>query len=151
MEASPEKRDNSVTLASFPRGNGETILVVDDEPSILAVTCDTLESFGYQTLSAHDGSEAVSIYQQHPGEISAVLTDMTMPIMDGPATIRALLKINPEIKIIASSGFMTAERANKASVAKSKYFLPKPYTAETLLKTVRAILEETHVPAMLSE
>jgi CheY-like chemotaxis protein len=149
-EAPEEKHDDPATLAGFPRGNGETILVVDDEPSILSVTCDTLELFGYRTLSAHDGAEAVAVYRQQPGEISAVLTDMTMPIMDGAAEIRALLQINPELKIIASSGYMTNESSNKNSLAKSKYFLPKPYTAETLLRTVRTILDETNMPEMLS-
>jgi PAS domain S-box-containing protein len=137
-----EKRDDSSTLASFPRGKGETILVVDDEPSILTVTCDTLESFGYQTLAAHDGADAVAVYQQHHDAVSVVLTDMTMPNMDGPTAIRSLLKINPDLRIIASSGFMTTERANKAPVVDSKYFLPKPYTAEALLRTVRTILDE---------
>jgi PAS domain S-box-containing protein len=136
-----EKRDHSSPLASFPRGNGETVLVVDDESSILTVTCDTLESFGYQTLAALDGTEAVALYQKHAEAIAVVITDMTMPNMDGPTTIRTLLKINPDLKIIASSGFMTAELANKAFVD-SKYFLPKPYAAETLLKIVRAILTE---------
>jgi len=140
------KLTDSGTLASFPRGTGETILVVDDEPSILTVTCDTLESFGYRTLTARDGAEAVGIYQEHADEVAVVLTDMTMPVMDGPATIRNLMKLDPEVKIIASSGFMTNERAYKASMANHKYFLPKPYTAEKLLKTVRAILDEAPTP-----
>jgi PAS domain S-box-containing protein len=148
MEAPSHKRDDSAMLASFPRGNGETILVVDDEPSILTVTTDTLESFGYQTLSAHDGLEAVATYLPHANEISVVLTDMTMPNMDGAATIQALLKINPDIKIIASSGFMTNDGVTRASVAKTKYFLPKPYSAEALLKIVRTILDEHREPAM---
>jgi len=140
------KLTDSGTLASFPRGTGETILVVDDEPSILTVTCDTLESFGYRTLTARDGAEAVGIYQEHADEVAVVLTDMTMPVMDGPATIRNLMKLDPEVKIIPSSGFMTNERAYKASMANHKYFLPKPYTAEKLLKTVRAILDEAPTP-----
>jgi len=145
------KLTDSGTLASFPRGQGELILVVDDEPSILTVTCDTLESFGYRTLTARDGAEAVGLYQEHADEVAVVLTDMTMPVMDGPATIRTLLTLNPEAKIIASSGFMTNERAYKASMANHKYFLPKPYTAEKLLKTVRAILDEVPTPETQSE
>ena len=73
---------------------------------------------------------------------------MTMPNMDGSATIRALLKINPDVKIIASSGFMTNDGVTRASVAKTGYFLPKPYTAEALLKTVQTILEEHHESAL---
>jgi PAS domain S-box-containing protein len=140
------KPEAKPTLASLPQGEGETILVVDDEPSILTVTCDTLESFGYKTIAAHDGAEALAIYQERPDEIHVVLTDMTMPNMDGPTAIRALLKIDPGVKIIASSGFMTHERYN--SLVGNKYFLPKPYSAEVLLRTVRAILDS---PSVLEE
>jgi PAS domain S-box-containing protein len=145
LETTSEKRHDLDLFASYPRGSGETILVVDDELSILAITCDTLESFGYRTLTAHDGAEALNLYQEHRESIALVLTDMTMPVLDGAATIRELLKINPDLKIIASSGFMTHEAANNASVANSKYFLPKPYTAETLLRTVRTILDDEPV------
>jgi len=143
VEVTGERRDDFATLASIPQGNGETILVVDDEASILAVTSDTLEAFGYRTLTANDGAEAVAVYQQNRDEISAVLTDMTMPIMDGSATIRALLEINPAVKIIASSGFKPNNGVNKPSDAAGEFFLAKPYTAEALLKTVRTILDET--------
>jgi len=145
VEAPCERRDDLATLVSLPQGNGETILVVDDEASILAVTSDTLETFGYRTLTANDGVEAVAVYQQNRDEISAVLTDMTMPMMDGSATIRALLKINPALKIIASSGFRMNDGVDKPSDPGGKYFLTKPYTAEALLKTVRTILDEACV------
>jgi CheY-like chemotaxis protein len=67
---------------------------------------------------------------------------MMMPIMDGPATIHALLRLNPAIKIIAASGLNANENAAKAAGAGIKHFLTKPYTAGTLLKTMRAILDE---------
>ena len=146
VESTGEKRDELATLARLPRGDGETILVVDDEASILAVTSDTLETFGYRTLTAHDGAEAVVIYQQNRDVITAVITDMNMPVMDGAATIRSLLKINPELKIIASSGFKSSGGQSAASEAGGNHFLTKPYTAEALLKTVRTVLDE--VPHM---
>jgi CheY-like chemotaxis protein len=79
-------------------------LVVDDEASILTITSQTLQAFGYRVLTATDGADAVAVYAQHKNEIAVVLTDMMMPVMDGPATIRALMRINPAIKIIAASG-----------------------------------------------
>jgi CheY-like chemotaxis protein len=124
----------------LPRGNGETILVVDDEASICNITRQTLEAFGYRALTANDGAEAVAIYAVHRDEISAVLTDMAMPIMDGPATIRALTKINPAIKIIAASGLNATRYMTKENGGVVKHFLRKPYSAETLLKVIRTIL-----------
>ena len=92
----PKRGRNSRKQTSLPRGNGETVLVVDDEASILTITSQTLQAFGYRVLTATDGAEAVAIYAQHKNEIAVVLTDMMMPIMDGPATIRALMRINPD-------------------------------------------------------
>jgi PAS domain S-box-containing protein len=142
MEISSEARKEQSEKASLPRGNGETILLVDDEASILVITSQTLQAFGYRVLTATDGAEAVAIYAQHRHEISVVLTDMMMPIMDGPATIRALTKIDPEVKIIAASGLNANAEVAKATGAGVKHFLTKPYTAGTLLKTLRVILDE---------
>jgi len=118
------------------------ILVVDDEASILIITGQTLQAFGYRVLTATDGAEAVAIYAQHRHEIALVLTDMMMPLMDGPATIRALRKIDPMVKIIAASGLNANVEVAKVSGIGIKHFLTKPYTTGTLLKTMRAILDE---------
>jgi PAS domain S-box-containing protein len=142
MEISSEARKEQTEKASLPRGNGETILLVDDEASILVITSQTLQAFGYRVLTATDGAEAVAIYAQHRHEIAVVLTDMMMPIMDGPATIRALTKIDPEVKIIAASGLNANAEVAKVSGMGLKHFLTKPYTAGTLLKTLRIILDE---------
>ena len=130
-------------LASLPRGNGETILIIDDESSILIITSQTLEAFGYRALTANDGTEAVTIYSDNKDAIAAVVTDMSMPIMNGPATIRALTRINPDIKIIAASGLKTNGSAPEALGLNIKDFLIKPYTAETLLKALRKALDES--------
>jgi CheY-like chemotaxis protein len=107
------------------------------------MTSQSLEAFGYQTLCANDGVDAVSLYAQHREKVAAVLTDMAMPIMDGPATIRVLLKMNPAIKIIAASGLKSNETIAQEVDGKIKYFLNKPYSAATLLKTLRTVLTET--------
>jgi PAS domain S-box-containing protein len=126
----------------LPRGNGETVLVVDDEASILIVTSQTLQAFGYRVVTAGDGADALAIYVQQKDEIDVVLTDMMMPVMDGAATIQALMRINPAVKIIAASGLNANGGAAKASSGGTKHFLTKPYTAETLLKALRTILDE---------
>jgi two-component system cell cycle sensor histidine kinase/response regulator CckA len=125
----------------LPRGAGETILVVDDESSILLITSETLQAFGYQVVTASNGAEAVAIYAQQKDKISIILTDLSMPVMDGRATIYALLKINPKAKIVAMSGMDENESVAKASTAGIKHFISKPYTAATLLKTLRALQE----------
>lgn len=131
---------------NLPRGNGETVLVIDDEASVVIITSETLQTFGYLVLTATDGAHGVAVYAQHVKEIALVITDMMMPFMDGPATIHALRRINPEIKIIAASGLHPDSRAAKATGALVNYFLMKPYTARSLLKTVHAILKGPEVP-----
>ena len=126
---------------TLPRGNGETVLVVDDEPSIVTITRQTLESFGYQMLTAQNGAEAIATYVQDREKIDVILTDLSMPVMDGHATIYALLKINPKAKIIAMSGMDESLTAIMAANVGIKHFMPKPYTAATLLKTLRSVID----------
>jgi PAS domain S-box-containing protein len=126
----------------LPRGHGELVLVVDDEEAIRSIARTTLERFGYRVMVASNGAEAVAMYAQHRSEISVVLTDMAMPIMDGPATIIALKAINPVVKIIGCSGLPSNRAAAKAVGAGVQHFVPKPYTAEALLETLRQILTE---------
>ncbi len=127
----------------LPRGHGETVLIVDDEASVIVITRQTLQAFGYQVLTATDGADAVAVYAQHQREIAVVLTDMMMPVMDGPAMIHALTRMNPAVKIIAASGLSANANLVKVSGAGVKHFLTKPYTANTLLKTLNTILNET--------
>ena len=142
MKASSDGQPNQTQQITTPRGNGEQILLVDDDASILAITSQTLEHFGYRVLNASDGAEAVAIYAEKRNEIAAVLTDMMMPIMGGPSLVSALLRINPAIKIVRSSGLSPNGGANSSSESGVKHFLTKPYTAEALLKTIRMVLEE---------
>jgi len=135
VDTIPEPRDEGL-----PRGNGETILVADDEPSIRQITRQILETFGYRVLLAANGAEAVKIYRGKQGEIAAVVTDMMMPVMDGSSTIQALAEINPAVRIIAASGI--SDKGKLATEAGNcvRFFVTKPFTAETLLKTLKIIV-----------
>jgi CheY-like chemotaxis protein len=137
----PGKTQTGALQADLPIGNGELILVVDDEESIREITRGTLETFGYEVLTASDGTEAVALYADRKNEIAVVLTDMMMPFMDGPATIRALQKMNPAIKIIAASGLTAGHKPGEASLEGVKLFLSKPYTAEKLLKALAEVIK----------
>ncbi len=123
----------------LPPGQGELILVVDDEAAIRDVTKTSLESHNYKAITASDGIEAIALYAEHRDEISLVLTDMLMPSMDGLTTIRTLRKINPDVKIIAVSGLSSADKVDAAYEIGIKAFLSKPYTANQLLQTISTV------------
>jgi two-component system cell cycle sensor histidine kinase/response regulator CckA len=123
-----------------PRGQGELVLVVDDEAPIRQITCRTLKENGYQVITANDGAEAVAVYAQNAAKIIVVLTDMIMPFMDGAATIRALHRINPEVRIIVASGMLTHKREAEAIGPGVRAFLSKPFTAEKLVSCLHEVL-----------
>ncbi len=129
-----------VKQAGLPRGAGEMVLVVDDEEAIRKVVRSTLERFGYGVMLASNGAEAVALYAQHGQRIALVLTDMAMPIMDGPATIVAIKAIDPDARIVGSSGLTASSDGAKAVGAGVRFFVAKPYTAEALLGTLAKAL-----------
>ncbi|MFB2768287.1 response regulator [Pelatocladus sp. BLCC-F211] len=120
------------------KGNGELILVVDDEAKILETTKISLETYNYTVMTAKDGIEAIALYAQYQDQISAVLMDMMMPSMDGVTTSRTLQKIDPLVKIIAISGL--AANGKLAGNPAVKAFIAKPYTTKELLQTLHSVL-----------
>ncbi|HUL53630.1 MAG TPA: PAS domain-containing protein [Opitutaceae bacterium] len=133
--------------SDVPRGQGEWVLVVDDEVPVRSITQQTLEAFGYRVLTAADGVEAVAVFAEHRKKIALVLIDMAMPVMDGPTAIHALLHIEPDVPIVAASGLASNVTMAKAAVAGVKDFLAKPYTGEALLRMIRRVLERSEAPA----
>ena len=127
-----------------PRGQGEMILVVDDEEVIREVVQKTLLAHGYRVLTAGDGTEAIAQFSQHRGEVKAVLTDIMMPFMDGVTLSRTLKKMDPSIQIIATSGMGSAKgRQDKAAALASlqiNTFLNKPYSANEILTAIGDLL-----------
>jgi PAS domain S-box-containing protein len=136
----PVEEDAITAQSTLPLGHGELILVVDDETAIREITKGTLETFGYRALTASDGAEALAVFADRRDEIRAVVLDMMMPIMDGPQTMRALERLDPEVRIIATSGLGAQERITEAARAGATVFLPKPYTASQLLEALADIL-----------
>lgn len=120
------------------KGNGELILVVDDETRILETTKILLEVYNYRVLTASNGIEAIALYVQHEDEISVVLMDMMMPLMDGATAITTLQKINSQVKVVAVSGLNVSEKL--AKIPGVKKFIGKPYTTKDLLQTLHSIL-----------
>ncbi len=137
---SPEDVMPEVPEAMHPRGHGELILIVDDEVAVLSITQQVLEAYGYEVLIAANGVDALSLYKLHQTSVAAVLTDMMMPLMDGAATIRALRQMKSTVKIIAASGL--ASDGSSARALGVKLFLPKPYTAQTVLMALSEVLND---------
>ncbi|MBS2025983.1 MAG: response regulator [Deltaproteobacteria bacterium] len=134
----------NVPVSDLPRGNGEIVLDVDDEAPIRAIARQMLEAFGYRVLTATDGADALAQVQAHgTANIAAVITDMSMPVMDGFSTIQALRKLDKRLPIIAASGRDSRESVASVGV---RQFLPKPYSTATLLKALKDAMEERDFP-----
>ncbi len=125
-------------------GNGEVVLVVDDEVSIREVTQMALEANGYEVITASDGTEALTLYVKNREKIKLVLLDTMMPHLDGYTTAKILQQFDADIKIICTSGFTDDGKTNRAMPAKA--FLPKPYTAKKLLHTIVTVLSANGQP-----
>lgn len=125
----------------MPRGAGELILVVDDETAVREMTSAALEAFGYRALTADNGATALSVFALHQHDIQLVITDLMMPVVDGIATIRALHKLNPDIRIIATSGLADPAKVEELQELRVNHLLHKPYDAETLLQMLAQILQ----------
>jgi two-component system, cell cycle sensor histidine kinase and response regulator CckA len=131
-EPSPEESP------ALPMGQGELILVVDDEENIRETLKITLESQSYRVLTARDGIEAIATYAKHQADINAVLMDMMMPAMGGQTTIQTLRQFNPRLKVIAFSGIETPGSLTETIGVNA--FLAKPYTSADLLQTLHRVL-----------
>lgn len=146
LPAAPDAvADSSAAPAmQAPRGQGELILVVDDEEVIREVVQKTLCAHGYRVITAGDGTEAIAQFSQNRGEVKAVLTDIMMPFMDGVTLSRTLKKMDPTIQIIATSGMGSAKgRQDKAAALASlqiNTFLNKPYSANEILTAIGELL-----------
>jgi two-component system, cell cycle sensor histidine kinase and response regulator CckA len=138
-EQQPVPESTPVSVELSPMGSGETILLIDDEDSILQMSKAMLEFSGYHVLTANGGVQALEICRKHRKQIRAVIVDMMMPEMDGPQTIAALRQIEPNLPIIASSGLRKPDQSSGA-IEGTQAFLPKPYNDEQLLTTLRQVL-----------
>jgi PAS domain S-box-containing protein len=126
----------------LPRGRGESIMVVDDEAAIREIIKATLENNGYRVVNACDGTEAVAVLASKKKRIAAIMIDLMMPYMDGFSAIRALRKLDPDVKLIAISGIIDNSRISQLEEIGEIKFLPKPFTSEQLLETLKSLLSK---------
>ncbi len=119
-----------------------TMLFVDDEPMIRKVGKKMLESLGYAVLLAANGKEAVEVFRKHRTEIRCIILDLTMPEMDGYEAFSRIRSIEPEVKIVLSSGYNTEELTQRFAGKNPTAFIQKPYMLDELAEKLEEVFEE---------
>jgi PAS domain S-box-containing protein len=118
-----------------------TVLIVDDENVVRTVASHILDEIGMKILSAENGKKAIDIYKKDPARVDVILLDMTMPVMNGVETFKELKKINPNVKVILTSGYSADEvKLNFDDSNDLAGFLEKPFTAQALSEKIRAVI-----------
>lgn len=142
LPASSEAKapDAALEPPPLPTGHGELILVVADEEAIREIVKAALEQHGYRVLTASDGTGAVVLLAQERKNVRAVVCDMAMPVMDGPATIRALWALEPGLPIIGATGHTSQVGEERIRELNLKALLMKPFSARELLVTLHEML-----------
>ena len=119
----------------------ETVLIIDDDPTVLAVTKRLVESLGYKALTAHNGREGVQLAQDFEDEIDLALLDMHMPVMDGPAAFPLLRQARPEMRVLLCSGHGFTPTCRSLIESGACGFIAKPYHIAALGKEIRKALD----------
>jgi CheY-like chemotaxis protein len=119
----------------------KTILVVDDEPALRLLTTNMINRMGHRTLVAVHGREALRIFQEHRAEIDMILLDLTMPELDGPESLVRLRRIDPNIKVVLTSGYSEEEAYRHIDPTEIQGFLQKPYLLREFYQVIGKVLE----------
>ncbi len=122
-------------------GGSETVLIVDDEEQVRFLASEILSEAGYEVIEAANGEEALLLYEKYTQEIGLVLLDLIMPIMGGEQCLRELIKINPSVRVVISSGQPTNGPIEEYMELGATAFISKPYDARGLLNIVRSSLD----------
>jgi two-component system, cell cycle sensor histidine kinase and response regulator CckA len=138
-ESASAKGSSGSAHPFIARGNGELILIVDDEVQIRDVIATTLARYGYRVLIARDGTEALALFSTRSAEVAVVVTDLSMPNLDGAALANVIHQMNPSVKILVMSGLNSGAR-NPQMQRFAGAFMAKPFKAQTLLSTVSGLL-----------
>ncbi len=140
MEAAAGELEAKSQEATLPTGHGEMILVIEDEEAVCELTKTTLENYGYRVVTAKNGVQGISRFEEHQHEIRAVVTDTDMPYLDGTGAIQAIKEMKPEIPVIIASGSKRDTERMQRAETENVINLGKPFSVEQLLLAVgRAI------------
>jgi CheY-like chemotaxis protein len=124
-----------------PKGNREYLLFIEDEREVAELAAGMLTEEGYKVILAHDGFEALKIYEKIGKRIGLVILDFFLPVMDGDAVFDELRGLNPNVDVVLSSGFAEQSKIAAMLTQGLRGFIPKPYTREKLLEQVRSTLD----------
>jgi PAS domain S-box-containing protein len=138
---STELVEDSEQEGAVPIGGSETVLLVDDEEFLCDMGSQLLTRAGYTVLTATNGREALDLYGNQRSDISLVILDLIMPEMGGKECFQELVNINPQVKVILSSGFLSDGTTEEARVFGVKGLVEKPYNMRQLLQLVREVLD----------
>jgi PAS domain S-box-containing protein len=136
-------RTHATQQRQMPAGQGELILVVDDEAAIREMNRAALEAYGYRVLTAEHGAAAIALYAQYQTQVQLVLTDIQMPELGGIAMIGVLRKLNPQLRVICCSGSGEMAQNDELLQLGVQRILTKPLNVETLLQTVAQVLSRS--------
>jgi CheY-like chemotaxis protein len=144
--AAAKKSANAAGLpAGIPvknaKGNRELILLIEDEAEVAELAAEMLADEGYKVIVAHDGFDALKIYERVGKQIGLVILDYFLPVMDGDAVFDELRSLNPDINVVLSSGFAEESKISTMLAQGLRGFIPKPYSREKLLGQVRSTLD----------
>lgn len=123
------------------KGSRELILLIEDEAEVAELAAEMLADEGYKVIVAHDGFDALKIYERIGTQIGLVILDFFLPVMDGDAVFDELRSLNPDINVVLSSGFAEQSKISSMLAQGLRGFIPKPYSIEKLLGQVRSTLD----------
>jgi two-component system cell cycle sensor histidine kinase/response regulator CckA len=116
------------------------VLAVDDEPNVLEFMRAVLGRSGFTVMVAKSGHEALEVFQRASGQVDVLVSDVVMPVMDGPTLVRELMKQKPGLPVLFVSGYVGRPEFKKASGARRLDVLPKPFSPDVLVQSVRRLL-----------
>jgi DNA-binding NtrC family response regulator len=140
LEAAVET-ESRLTFEAAP-GGSETILLVEDAEALRLLVRELLEGAGYTVLDADAPDKALALVEATADAIDLILTDMVMPRMSGPELARRLVTLKPEARVVFMSGYSEQAMASHATLEPGTLFLPKPFTMDALMRTIRRALDQ---------
>jgi CheY-like chemotaxis protein len=120
-------------------GSGETVLVVEDDDVLQQALAETLEGLNFRAMSAHNGEEALRLFQREPGKIKFVLSDLIMPQLGGRKLLEELRRLNPDVKMIFMTGYPIGERTHELFDLNQVTWIQKPFTAKEISQAISRV------------
>jgi two-component system cell cycle sensor histidine kinase/response regulator CckA len=125
---------------SYSSGQGKTVLLIDDEEMVINISGMMLKKLGYQVLKAHNGHEGIQLFETNKSKIDLIISDFEMPKMNGKEVLDKLRKIDPQIKVMLSSGALTDEDEKEVMNEGFNGFIKKPYNMNTLISKMAEVV-----------